>query len=117
MGAPEGKIENYLIRECEKRGWLCLKFVSPSRRGVPDRIIIGNKQTVFVELKSESGRPSHLQIFMINKIRKAGGIAYIVNSKDEVDRLLSCIEKEKHYKQKPLKTPSQTSKKKPKTSP
>ena len=47
----ERDVERYLIKECENRGWLCWKFVSPGRRGVPDRIVIRTGAVAFVEVK------------------------------------------------------------------
>ena len=54
MGKPEGTIENYLIKKATENNCLCYKFVSPGKRGVPDRIVIGKGKTIFVELKSET---------------------------------------------------------------
>ncbi|MDN8759846.1 VRR-NUC domain-containing protein, partial [Staphylococcus aureus] len=48
----ESKIESYLVREVKKLNGLCLKWVSPGIRGVPDRIIIMPKgKTYYVEMK------------------------------------------------------------------
>lgn len=48
----EARIESGIVTECKKRGGVCWKWVSPGRRGVPDRICIfpGGK-IVFVETK------------------------------------------------------------------
>lgn len=36
----ESKIERFFIKECKKKGWLPLKFVSPSMPGLPDRMVL-----------------------------------------------------------------------------
>ena len=56
MGQAEGIVETYLKKECEKQNFTCYKFTSPGTTGVPDRIVIGNGQTIFVETKSSTGR-------------------------------------------------------------
>lgn len=48
----ENDIEKYLVKRVKENDGLCLKFVSPGNRGVPDRICIGNDIICFVELKA-----------------------------------------------------------------
>ena len=58
----EGKIEAKLVRYCRKVGVLCYKFSSPSRAGVPDRILVFPDSTVvFLELKATGQKPTPLQ--------------------------------------------------------
>lgn len=45
----ESEIERFFVKECKKKGWLCLKFVSPSMSGLPDRIILAPKGRVFLQ--------------------------------------------------------------------
>lgn len=49
----EKRLERELTNRCRVLGALCLKFTSPSFSGVPDRMILKNGRTCFVELKSE----------------------------------------------------------------
>lgn len=86
MGKPEGKVEDHLIEMCRRKGFLCFKFVSPGRRGVPDRIVIGKGRTVFIELKSDDGEPSKQQKLVIRKMRDAGADVRLCYTKDEIDR-------------------------------
>lgn len=88
MGKPEGKVEDYLISRCEKSGFLCYKFVSPGRRGVPDRIVIGRGHVVFIELKSENGEPSEIQKLVMRRMRAAGADVRLCYTKPEVDRFM-----------------------------
>lgn len=91
MGKPEGKVEDYLVSRCDQLGWIQFKFTAPGRRGVPDRLIIGNGVTAFMELKSDVGKPSEIQKVVIGKMRDAGAIVYICHTKAEVDEALAGI--------------------------
>lgn len=53
----ESTLEKYLVKEITKLNGLCLKWVAPGTRGVPDRIIIMPEgKTFFVEMKQEKGK-------------------------------------------------------------
>lgn len=56
--------------------------------GIPDIICcIGGKFVAF-EVKTATGKPTELQKIMIDKINKAGGLAVIVRSVDDVKTAL-----------------------------
>lgn len=63
----EKDVEGRLIKRCKEHGWYCAKFVSPARRGVPDRIVAIKASTArfaivwFIELKAPNGVVSALQ--------------------------------------------------------
>lgn len=84
----ERDVERYLIKECEKRGWLCWKFVSPGRRGVPDRIVIRLGGVAFVEVKRKGGRVSPLQIRRIEELIRLLIPARVVETKGEIDEMI-----------------------------
>ena len=52
-----------------------LKF---TKDGVPDLLVCCNGYFVGLELKAENGHPSKLQLWTIDQIREAGGIAMVV---------------------------------------
>lgn len=88
----EKDIEKYLKEKVEKLGGLCLKWVSPGTTGVPDRILILPEGiTIFVELKTDIGQLSDRQKVMIQKILGRKGRVYVVNSKEEVDTLITIL--------------------------
>ena len=58
----EAQIEKYLKREIEKLGGASIKFLSPSMVGVPDRIVVLKGRIWFVELKTERGVVSKVQL-------------------------------------------------------
>lgn len=58
----ESVIEKALVERVKALGGMCEKFTSPSRRGVPDRIVtLPGGKIVFVELKATGGKLSVLQ--------------------------------------------------------
>lgn len=85
----ESDIEQYLVRECKRLGIWCAKFVSPSHRGVPDRILIfpGGLVT-FLELKAPGKRPTALQVAIRRGMEERGAVVSWADSKDMVDVLI-----------------------------
>lgn len=92
----ESQIENYLKREIEKLNGLCLKFVSPGNKGVPDRIIIlPNGQIIFAELKSgNQGRLSALQVRMQTVLKNLKCRTYVLTTRSEIDKLIAELREE-----------------------
>lgn len=84
----ERDVERYLVKECEKRGWLCWKFVSPGRRGVPDRVVIRHGGVAFVEVKRKGGRVSPLQIRRIEELTRLVIPARVVETKGDIDEMI-----------------------------
>lgn len=89
----ESQIERRLVEGVKRLGGMCLKFVSPGTLGVPDRIIITAKgRVIFVELKTETGRLTKIQRYVIGEMQKRGADARVVKGIDEVKQLLAEIE-------------------------
>lgn len=89
----ESQIEQRLVEGVKRLGGMCLKFVSPGTLGVPDRIIITAKgRVIFVELKTETGRLTKIQRYVIGEMQKRGADARVVKGIDEVKELLAEIE-------------------------
>ena len=65
------------------------KPVRPSSKGTPDRQFCIEGKFIAIEAKREKdGKPSPLQLKRIEEIRKAGGIAFIADTwQDVVDNL------------------------------
>ncbi|MFK0179645.1 VRR-NUC domain-containing protein [Streptomyces xanthochromogenes] len=81
----ESTIEGYLLAQCRAHGFLCLKFVSPARRGVPDRIVVAPRGSVFVEVKCPDGQLRKLQQVTHAKLRRHGAEVHVVDDKPSVD--------------------------------
>ena len=81
----ESWIEQAFVREVKKRGGLALKFVSPGRVGVPDRIVlIPGGGCVFAEIKAPGKKLRKLQIAAHRVIRGFGLEISVVSSLEEV---------------------------------
>ena len=89
MGKPEGIIEDYLGKIAKEHGFLYYKFTSPAHSGVPDRILIGHGQTIFIELKRPKGKPRKLQDRVFENMRKHGATVYVVDTKQQAKDLIT----------------------------
>lgn len=87
----ERAIEEYLLNQCRAHRLLCLKFTSPARGGVPDRIVIGPSGTVFVEVKRPGEEPAKRQRIMHAKMRRHGARVYVVDDRAGVDSLIDAL--------------------------
>lgn len=76
----EKTIEKNCVKWAESQGWLSYKFVSPSNRGVPDRIFLRDGKTVFVEFKKPGGETSALQVRQIEKIKSYDFKVFIIDN-------------------------------------
>lgn len=63
-----------------------------TKKGVPDLLICLNGYFIALELKAENGHPSEIQLYQIDKIKKAGGIALLLYPKDFDKLKLICDE-------------------------
>ena len=84
----EKQIENKLKKEIEKLGGICFKFTSPNNDGVPDRLILINGYTIFVELKAPGKKPRPLQRKQIKRIQRQGIPVYIISTIKEVENFI-----------------------------
>ncbi|MFD7661338.1 VRR-NUC domain-containing protein [Streptomyces sp. NPDC059788] len=87
----EHVIEGYLLDQCRAHDFLCLKFVSPARGGVPDRIVVAPRGTVFVEVKRPGGQLRKLQQLMHAKLRCHGAEVHVVDDKPGVDAFIAYL--------------------------
>lgn len=89
----EKQFENKIKKELEKRGIWYVKFFANGMTisGVPDLLCCVKGKFVALEIKSEKGKPSKLQLWQIEQIKKAGGIARVVYPKDW-DTLLELLD-------------------------
>ena len=92
MGKAENRIETYLMSRCGERGILCLKFVSPSLAGVPDRVCIGHGLVFFVEAKAPGEKPRPLQVQVIQTLKDHGARVYVASTAAEVDQIMQEID-------------------------
>ncbi len=95
----ESGLEAKLKRAVEKRGGMCMKWVSPGTSGVPDRIVILPGGFIyFVELKSPKyklSKLSELQKAFHGKLKGLGCKPWVVKTTEEMWKFLKYIDNEK----------------------
>lgn len=81
----EANVEKYLIRYAKDKGGLCLKFISASMRGLPDRmVILPQGKIFFVELKAKGKKPRPEQKRVHKLFSSLGVKVYTADSKEKV---------------------------------
>ncbi len=90
----EKDIEKYLVKCVAQAGGKAYKFVSPSNRGVSDRIVcLPDGTTHFIELKRPGGKISPLQAMFARDMATLNQSYDCLWSREEVDKWLSTIMK------------------------
>lgn len=85
----ESQIERCLVKGVKAHGGLCYKFVSPGNIGVPDRIIIApGGKTIYVELKTKTGRMAEMQKWQRIEMEKRGADVRALYGMDAVKDFL-----------------------------
>ena len=86
----EGKVEQYLVQQVEKRGGKAYKWVSPGRRGVPDRIIVLPQTTpIFAEIKSEGESLAATQRTVCDELNMLDQSVWLLDSNEAVNELIA----------------------------
>lgn len=77
---PEKTFETKIKRFLDSQGAWYVKFFANrmTKEGIPDILACVNGYFVGIEVKACNGKPSKLQKHHCNKIRNAGGFAFIV---------------------------------------
>ena len=90
--AEESKLEKKLREYAEGKGCMFLKFVSPGRKGVPDRIVFGpNGRVVLLELKARTGSLSPAQTQMIIALRDLDHAVAVVQSLEQGKSIIDTL--------------------------
>lgn len=91
--APEKHAEAHLVESVRLVGGMCPKFVDPSRRGAPDRmVLLPGKPIVFVEMKREKvGKLSSWQSRYHADLRALGHEVFVLWSREDVNEFLASI--------------------------
>jgi Holliday junction resolvase len=86
----ESAVQSKIIKWLESEGHYVVRVLTSSKAGTPDLIVCAHGRFVALEVKRPSGGVvSPLQKHHIEKIQKAGGIAGVVRSVDDVIELLT----------------------------
>ena len=89
----EKSIEKRLVDGVKALGGRCYKWVSPGNSGVPDRIVLLDGETIFVELKRVGGIVSPIQERQIQRIAKTGNRVEVVFGEIGVENFLRWLAK------------------------
>jgi hypothetical protein len=82
----EREVETHLVKRVKERGGIPYKFVSPGRKGVPDRLCaMPFGLTLFVELKAPGEEPRPDQAREHQRLRDLGCRVLVIDSKQQVD--------------------------------
>ena len=96
---PESRLEKLLTRQTKTLGGRSLKFVSPGRAGVTDRIVllpvdpehqaIVARYVKFIEVKATGKKPRPIQLAFIAEMQSLGFFADVVDSKEKIHALFA----------------------------
>lgn len=88
----EKEIEKALVNKVKELGGLCLKFISPSMTGIPDRIVLLSRGRIgFVEVKRPGQIPKPIQRKRISQLRDLGFKVYVLDDKDRIGGIINEI--------------------------
>lgn len=88
----ESAIERKVCAYAKQRGCEVYKFVSPGRRGVPDRMFVTPKGKVFfIEFKAPTGKMTALQKREIEKLRSKDVDVFVCWSQSHGEMLMDTI--------------------------
>ena len=98
MMANEKNFENKIKKFLKDQNCYFIKYWGGgqfTKSGVPDLLICCNGYFVAVEVKAENGKPSDLQLYNIEQIKKAGGIAMVLypNQFEEFKKIIFLLKK------------------------
>lgn len=94
--AQEKLFENRIKKFLTDRGVWHVKYFANrmTKSGIPDILACVDGRFVAIEVKADRGRPSELQLWNIEQIRKSGGIAMVLypNQFDEFKNLIISLQ-------------------------
>ena len=83
----EKQVERNFVKAVKEAGGLAMKFVSPGRVGVPDRIVLlPGGRAVFAEIKRPSGHLRKSQEAACREIRSRGFPVHIICSGADIEQ-------------------------------
>ena len=88
----EKRIERKLIKAVKNCGGMCLKFVSPSFDGVPDRIVLlPQGRIAFVETKATGEEMRPLQKHRKRQLEKLGFLVFCLDNEKDIGEIINEI--------------------------
>lgn len=92
----EKDLEAKLVREIKAMGGMCLKWVCPGNRGVPDRIaLLPGGRVRFIEMKKPKGaKIDPLQKYWSRVLTKLGFKTYTIFTPEELEQAIKAFKEE-----------------------
>lgn len=90
----ESDIQKKIIDYLQSEGAWTVKTIQCNKAGVPDILCCLNGRFIALEVKTEKGKASALQLRNIKQINHAGGIAAIVRSVEDTKQILKELHNE-----------------------
>ncbi len=89
----ESKLEEEVEKFMKRKGiWQLARYQAQSNQnGLPDRLYLYKGYLLGLELKTDEGKPTKLQLKKLDEINKNGGIGLIIRSIEEVEYLIKII--------------------------
>jgi Holliday junction resolvase len=84
----EQKIQKRILRFLEEAGAYPVKIVTGNRAGIPDILACMAGRFVAIEVKVPGKEATALQAIHLQRIREAGGVAFVAHGADEVREAL-----------------------------
>ena len=90
----ESKLEQEVEKFMQSKGiWQLARFQAQSNQnGLPDRLYLYKGYLLGLELKTDEGSPTQLQLKKIDAINKNGGIGLIIRNLEKVRVLITIID-------------------------
>ena len=82
--ATESKLQRKIINHLELSGWIVVKTIQLSKNGFPDIFAFKNGKTIFIEVKSPTGKTTELQKYRIEQLTKEGFLAFVCNDFQQI---------------------------------
>lgn len=94
MRTEESKLEKEVERYMKERKiWQLARFQAQySQNGLPDRLYLYKGLLLGLELKTDKGKPTNLQLKKLKAINDNGGIGVIIRNVKEVENLIWYID-------------------------
>ncbi|WAW14095.1 VRR-NUC domain-containing protein [Peptostreptococcus equinus] len=88
----EKEVEKALVKRVKGLGGICLKLVSPSMDGLPDRMVfLPESHFAFVELKAKGKKPRPLQLKRMADFKRLGFRSFVIDDKEQIGGVIDEI--------------------------
>ena len=84
----ESKLQTKILKDLESKGYYTVKTIKLNKNGLHDIFAFKDGKATFIEVKATGQKPSELQIFRIEEVKKFGIKSFWVdNFNDYLDNI------------------------------